>query len=284
MGVEKWDLGGLSAELVARLPPSEENCIRRLVAWRWPGVWRFRCRRCVGMVGYPLRGRPRVFCCKFCGAHTSVTAGTLLHRTRVDLRCWFLAAELLARPEGCSSLEFARRTGLSPQTAWRLMHRLRAATVDAVGFLLRGPVHAVGGGMPCRPPNNPYRPAGVRTLADENGTAVCVAIPSRGRREDSLRKHAPHVTRSAFGGPQQPPANQMSRQLRHTHRTVSEKWLARYTATITFAWNHQKEAPAALVRLAVRRPKRRFDELHPPWEPVPELAIPRYRYGSTRAR
>jgi hypothetical protein len=58
-----------------------------------------------------------------------VTAGTVLHRTQVPLRVWFLGIFFLARRKrGISALQFQKDTGLgSYQTAWSLLHKLRAA-------------------------------------------------------------------------------------------------------------------------------------------------------------
>jgi hypothetical protein len=50
--------------------------------------------------------------CRACRRQTSVTAGTVLHGTRVGLRIWFLAFFFLGRhKKGISALQFQRDTG-----------------------------------------------------------------------------------------------------------------------------------------------------------------------------
>jgi transposase-like protein len=58
-----------------------------------------------------------------------VTAGTVLHRTQTPLRVWFLGIFFVARHKrGISALQFQKDAGLrSYQTAWTLLHKLRAA-------------------------------------------------------------------------------------------------------------------------------------------------------------
>ena len=70
---------------------SEEDCRRYLVACRWPDG--FRCPRCGEPDAYGLAGR-ELLQCRACRHQTSLTAGTVLHRTHVPLRLWFAAAHL----------------------------------------------------------------------------------------------------------------------------------------------------------------------------------------------
>src|SRR4051812_25016673 len=71
---------------------SEADCRRYLVACRWPDG--FRCPRCGEPDAYELAGR-ELLQCRACRHQTSVTAGTVLHRTHVPLRLWFAAAYLV---------------------------------------------------------------------------------------------------------------------------------------------------------------------------------------------
>jgi hypothetical protein len=61
-----------------------------------------------------------------------VTAGTVMHRSKVPLRTWFLAAHLMAtHSNGLSALQMQAQLGLgSYKTAWLLCHKLRRAMVD----------------------------------------------------------------------------------------------------------------------------------------------------------
>ena len=70
-----------------------------------------------------LEGR-RLFQCTACRRQTSVTARTVLHRTRTPLRKWFLAMFFFARHEqSISALQLKRDLGLSSYgSAWTMLH------------------------------------------------------------------------------------------------------------------------------------------------------------------
>ena len=68
--------------------------------------------------------------CKWCGRQTSVTAGTVLHRTRLPLTVWFWAAYLVSTHTPGLSVQLQRQLGLSYESAWALLHKLRRAVVN----------------------------------------------------------------------------------------------------------------------------------------------------------
>ena len=69
--------------------------------------------------------------CKACGHDTSVTAGTVLHRTRTPLTQWFWSAYLVTtQTPGLSALQLQRQLGIRRyETAWTMLHKLRGAMV-----------------------------------------------------------------------------------------------------------------------------------------------------------
>ena len=69
--------------------------------------------------------------CRKCSYQVSVTAGTVLHRTRLSLRDWFSAAYLVAtHTPGISAVQLQRQLGLRRyETAWGLLQKLRRAMV-----------------------------------------------------------------------------------------------------------------------------------------------------------
>ena len=76
-----------------------------------------------------------------CGRQTSVTAGTIFHRTRTPaLPTWFAAAWLVTgQKQGVSALGLQRSLGLgSYQTAWAMLHRFRVAMVRPARDRLSG--------------------------------------------------------------------------------------------------------------------------------------------------
>ena len=74
--------------------PDDEACAACLVAARWPSG--FRCPACAGAKGWPHGGKPFTFECAACGRQTSVTAGTILHGSKLPLIAWFWAVYLMA--------------------------------------------------------------------------------------------------------------------------------------------------------------------------------------------
>ncbi len=69
--------------------PDEAQCWAYLRRARWPRG--FVCPRCGERGGHFLERR-RLEQCRSCRYQASVTAGTVLHGTRVPLRIWFLGA------------------------------------------------------------------------------------------------------------------------------------------------------------------------------------------------
>jgi transposase-like protein len=60
-----------------------------------------------------------------------VTAGSVLHRTRLPLTVWFWAAYLVTtHTPGLSAVQLHRQLGISYETAWALLHKLRRAMVN----------------------------------------------------------------------------------------------------------------------------------------------------------
>lgn len=106
----------------------EEACRLYLARCRWPDG--FRCPRCQQVEALELPGR-LLWRCRACGRDTSVTAGTVLHRTRTPLTQWFWAAYLVAtQTPGFSALQLQRQLGIGRyETAWALLHKLRRAMV-----------------------------------------------------------------------------------------------------------------------------------------------------------
>src|SRR2546427_235101 len=106
----------------------EEACQLYLAASRWPDG--YRCPRCGFGAALELPTR-LLWRCKQCGRDTSVTAGTVLHRTHTPLTQWFWAAYLVTtHTPGLSALQFQRQLGIGRyETAWAMLQKLRRAMV-----------------------------------------------------------------------------------------------------------------------------------------------------------
>ena len=100
--------------------PDEAACAEFLIRYRWPAG--FICPTCGGCRAARLRSRACSFECLGCGRQTSVTAGTILHRTKLPLTTWFWAAHLIAtHSNGISALQLANQIGVKEDTAWLLL-------------------------------------------------------------------------------------------------------------------------------------------------------------------
>jgi transposase-like protein len=98
--------------------PTQDACRQALFEQRWREG--FRCPRCAREAAWYPRGRG-LYECAGCGYQASVTAGTLFHKTRTDLRKWLLAIWLLASmKKPPSAAELARQLGVTGKTAWLL--------------------------------------------------------------------------------------------------------------------------------------------------------------------
>lgn len=68
--------------------PDDAACAAHLFARRWPRG--FVCPACGGAKGWELKGKRFTFECAACGRQTSVTAGTVMHRSHLPMRTWFV--------------------------------------------------------------------------------------------------------------------------------------------------------------------------------------------------
>jgi transposase-like protein len=119
--------------------PDEQACRAYLFASRWPNG--FSCPACAGSeVG--AEQRRHLWQCQSCGRQTSVTAGTVMHKTHLPLTLWFWAAYLVAtHGPGISALQLQRQLGISRhEAAWTILHKLRRAMVAPERVPLSGEV------------------------------------------------------------------------------------------------------------------------------------------------
>ena len=135
--------------------PDDAACARWLFEKRWPDG--FRCPGCGHAKGWELgRGTLLVECAR-CHRQTSVTAGTVLHRSHLPLKLWFLAAWLVAtHKNGISARQLWLQLGLgSYKTAWLLLRKLRRAMVDPEREPLAGLVEVDETCLPFRAKDEP---------------------------------------------------------------------------------------------------------------------------------
>ena len=116
--------------------PDDAACRKYLERVRWPDG--FVCPVCAGTVAWTTnRG---LWMCRGCGRQTSVTAGTIFHRSRYPLRTWFAAMWFVcSQKNGVSALGLQQAFGFgSYETAWAWLHKLRRVMVRPDRELLGG--------------------------------------------------------------------------------------------------------------------------------------------------
>src|SRR5206468_3019658 len=98
--------------------------------------------------------------CRVYRRETSVTAGTVMHRSHLPLKVWFTAAWLVAtHKNGMSARQLWLQLGLgSYKSAWLLLRKLRAAMVDPDREPLAGLVKVDETSLPFRGEGEPARP------------------------------------------------------------------------------------------------------------------------------
>lgn len=108
---------------------TEEACRGHLAEQRW--ILSFTCPRCGHDQFWSLTKRG-LFDCKQCRHQTSVTAGTIFHKTRTSLVKWYWLVYRMAMDKvGVSVSEMQRLLEIgSYKTAWLMAHKIRKAMAD----------------------------------------------------------------------------------------------------------------------------------------------------------
>jgi transposase-like protein len=113
---------GMSDADFDQLYGTEEQCRNALFTWRWPKG--FTCPICGGNKHSFIATR-NLFQCSTCRSQVSLIAGTIFHSTKLPLKTWFRAIYHITQSKGgISSLELARRLGVTQNTAWKVSHKL----------------------------------------------------------------------------------------------------------------------------------------------------------------
>ena len=111
---------------------SDESCRRHLFSIRWPNG--FKCPACGNGQYYKVSSRA-VFHCSSCQYQTSLTAKTLMRKTRTPLRFWFWGIYLVnERKQLVTAKQFSEMSGLNYHAARRMLGKIREIEKDQ-GFL-----------------------------------------------------------------------------------------------------------------------------------------------------
>ena len=123
-------------EFIERFP-NEEKCKEYLADIKWKDG--FRCSKCDHDRYWVNKNNAFVKVCKNCRHIESVTANTLFHKVKFDLRKAFLIIfEMSATSKSCSALAMAEKYGINRKTSWLFMHKVRKAMASSSQFPLTG--------------------------------------------------------------------------------------------------------------------------------------------------
>ena len=116
----------------------DASCVAYLENLRWPDG--FRCPTC-GVAGEPWKQTRGRLVCRGCRHQTSITAGTILEKTRTPLTTWFEAAwHVTTAKNGFSAKTLERTLGTRYRVAWAILQRFRVAMVRSEREQLCGDV------------------------------------------------------------------------------------------------------------------------------------------------
>ena len=116
---------------LAELVPDEASAYRFLEQARWKGTP--VCHHChsaavTQFVRTKATTARRVWQCNDCRKQFTVLTGTVMQSTKISIRTWiFVMFEFAANKNGIAAREVERRYGLTPRSAWHLLHRIREA-------------------------------------------------------------------------------------------------------------------------------------------------------------
>jgi len=157
---------------------TEQNCIDYLIAMRWPQG--FECPVC-GSIRSWKKNNGR-FECIDCHKETTVTNGTIFHKSTKPLLVWFHAIWwMVAQKNGVSAKGLQKILGLgSYQTAWTWLHKFRRLMILSGRTKLHGIVEVdevlVGGKI-----------SGKRGRGAEGKSLIAVAVEVKGRKTGRAR-------------------------------------------------------------------------------------------------
>ncbi|MGH9751913.1 MAG: transposase [Blastocatellia bacterium] len=108
--------------------PTKQDCLRHLEQLRWGGIP--ICPYCQSLKQTSLENECR-YHCNECNTSYSVTAKTVFHKSKVDLRKWFFLIDMVSRRSKMPSVrEMAMRLNVNRNTACYTAMRLRCATLS----------------------------------------------------------------------------------------------------------------------------------------------------------
>lgn len=116
---------------------TEQQCESYLFNQRWPNG--FVCSKC-GTDNY-WKSKRGLFICTGCEYQHSITSGTIFHQTHKPLKYWLKAIwKFTSTKSGVSAKNLSGLLGISYQTAWTWLQKLKRCTVNPEREQLSGTV------------------------------------------------------------------------------------------------------------------------------------------------
>jgi transposase-like protein len=250
----------------------------KLAKLRW-GPTGFQCPHCPHRHAYVLRRRPRVRECRRCGRQTSVTSGTLMHRTRLPLSAWAqYGQQLESRPQPLTITQLTQLLRIARSSAWLMSHKMMSAS--APPLTEQGQYHPWR--VRVRRPKRPLcstAPDWLREIHERHRMGLIHPVEIH----SALELVGPHARLEQVGlappqiarlwqrsvGRPKPSFDPhdlfrwLHERLRLVHRTVSLQWLPHWLGAHLAAWNRApgQWAWARAVLAVGPRPLRLLD----PW-------------------
>lgn len=185
---------------------TEAQCQEALQAARWPDG--FVCPDCGGAARTRfLRDGLPYWQCRACSRQCSLIRGTMFEATKLPLRTWFVAMQLLTQTKNnVSALELRRQLGVSYGSAWLIKHkimeamRLRECTRELTGRVEIDDAYLGGerpGGKPGRGSENKV-PIVAAVTASPNGKPILACLRQQPHtREQVTVFAAQHIATTA---------------------------------------------------------------------------------------
>jgi len=113
--------------------PTIGHCLKHLEKVYWAGSP--KCPYCGNSHASSMPNENR-YHCNSCHTSFSVTVGTPFHRTRMDLRIWFLAIDTLNLTPEISLREFGDKIGVTKDTARLIKNRISVTPKEILEKIL----------------------------------------------------------------------------------------------------------------------------------------------------
>jgi hypothetical protein len=118
--------------------PDDNSCLKTLADYKWKNG--FKCRHCEHTNYCPIKDSYSRECTK-CHRHESPTAGTLFHKVKFGIQKAFcIIFEMTCSTKGLSSVQVAKRYGITQKTAWFFMSKVKLAMKSSEQYPMKNTV------------------------------------------------------------------------------------------------------------------------------------------------